>query len=173
MIALRETTRELRMTSLNPNKNYLMIEDDDDHAELIRISMESNGGSNRIDRVSNGVEAISYLNRAGEYADAPRPDVILLDLNMPLKNGHEVIEVVKNDDDLKMIPIIVLTTSNAEQDRVRAYQSNVNSYVVKPVEFAQFKQLVCDIDQFWSRWNQTPFCSDASQDQSRDSGKPF
>lgn len=148
------------MTEITPPKHYLMIEDDDDHAELIRMSMESSGGCNRLDRVSNGVEAIAYLRKQNQYADAPRPDLILLDLNMPLKNGHEVIEDLKKDEDLRMIPIVVLTTSNAEQDRIRAYKSHANSYVVKPVDFTKFKQMVCDIDQFWTFWNQSPFAYD-------------
>lgn len=153
------------MASTTAPKNYLMIEDDDDHAELIRISMESNGGSNRIDRVTNGVEAIAYLRKQDTYTDAPRPDLILLDLNMPLKNGHEVIEDVKSDDELRMIPIIVLTTSNAQQDRVRAYKSHVNSYVVKPVDFSQFKQMICDIDQFWTQWNQPSYVGETETGQ--------
>lgn len=140
---------------------FLIVEDDDDHAELVKLSMQISGGNSQLDRVSDGAEAISYLKQYGSHQDKLLPDVILLDLNMPKVNGHQVIEAIKADDKLKLIPVVVLTTSNAEQDRIRAYESRANGYVVKPVNFAQFKELVCDLEKFWSQWNQSPFVKTA------------
>lgn len=140
---------------------FLIVEDDDDHAELVKLSMQISGGNSELDRVSDGAEAISYLKQYGAHQDKKLPDVILLDLNMPKVSGHQVIEAIKADDKLKLIPIIVLTTSNAEQDRLRAYESRANGYVVKPVNFAQFKELICDLEKFWSRWNQSPLVKSA------------
>lgn len=140
---------------------FLIVEDDDDHAELVKLSMKISGGNSHLDRVCDGAEAISYLKQYGSHQDKQLPDVILLDLNMPKVNGHQVIEAVKADDKLKLIPVVVLTTSNAEQDRIRAYESRANGYVVKPVNFAQFKELVCDLEKFWSQWNQSPFVKTA------------
>lgn len=148
---MSEAQEETRST------RFLIVEDDDDHAELIKLSMKLSGGNSTLDRVSDGAEAISYLKQYGAHKDCTLPDVILLDLNMPKINGHQVIEAVKNDDILKLIPIVVLTTSNAEQDRLRAYKSGANGYVVKPVNFGLFKQLVCDLERFWSQWNQPPY----------------
>ncbi|MGJ8637156.1 MAG: response regulator [Phycisphaerales bacterium] len=140
---------------------FLIVEDDDDHAELIKLSMQISGGNSQLNRVSNGAEAIAYLKQYGTHQDKQLPDVILLDLNMPKVNGHQVIEAVKTDENLKLIPVVVLTTSNAEQDRTRAYASSANGYVVKPVNFAQFKELVHDLEKFWSEWNQSPFVKTA------------
>lgn len=148
MTNIQEDTRSTR---------FLIVEDDDDHAELIKLSLELSGGNSTLDRVSDGAEAISYLKQYGEHKDCALPDVILLDLNMPKVNGHQVIETIKNDDKLRLIPIVVLTTSNAEQDRLRAYESHANGYVVKPVNFGDFKQLVGDLERFWSKWNQPPY----------------
>ncbi|MBO6513304.1 MAG: response regulator [Phycisphaerales bacterium] len=136
---------------------FLIVEDDDDHAELIKLSMELSGGNSVFDRVSDGAEALEFLKQHGVHKDSPLPDVILLDLNMPKVNGHQVIESVKADNKLKLIPIVVMTTSNAQQDRIRAYESAVNGYVIKPVNFDQFKELVCDLEKFWSEWNQPPY----------------
>ncbi len=136
--------------------HFLLVEDDDDHAELVKYSMRSGDGSNQLERVCNGMEAIQYLKQESPFSEARRPDVILLDLNMPMVNGHEVIEFVKNDPDLKTIPVVVLTTSNAQGDRTQAYESYANSYVVKPVDFKMFQQMILDLEEFWSLWNQSP-----------------
>jgi CheY-like chemotaxis protein len=151
------------MTTATSTKTYfLLVEDDDDHAELVKYSMRSGNSSNHLDRVSNGMEAIQYLKKETPYSEARRPDVILLDLNMPMVNGHEVIEFVKNDPELKTIPVVVLTTSNAEGDRTLAYESHANSYVVKPVEFKLFQKMISDLEEFWSLWNQSPIDSDVA-----------
>jgi CheY-like chemotaxis protein len=99
--------------------------------------------------VADGVEALSFLRREGEYADAPRPGLILLDLNLPRKDGRQVLEEVKNDQSLRSIPIVVLTTSQAEEDILRSYNLHANAYVAKPVDFERFIQVIRQIDDFF------------------------
>ena len=104
---------------------------------------------NRMHVVEDGVEAMEFLRRQGRFGDAPRPDLILLDLNLPRKDGREVLAEVKADPALKRIPVVVLTTSRAEEDVLRAYDLHANCYVTKPVDLAQFMKIVALIDEFW------------------------
>jgi CheY-like chemotaxis protein len=104
---------------------------------------------NSLHVVSDGVEALAFLRREGEFADAPRPGLILLDLNLPRKDGREVLEEVKNDASLRSIPIVVLTTSQAEEDILRSYNLHANAYVAKPVDFERFIQVIRQIDDFF------------------------
>lgn len=104
---------------------------------------------NHLSVVPDGVEAMAFLRRTGRYADAPRPDLILLDLNLPKKDGRQVLEEIKQDEELKHIPVVVLTTSQAEQDIVRSYALHANCYITKPVELEQFLQVVKSIENFW------------------------
>ncbi len=134
--------------------HFLLVEDDDDHAELIRMNLAESRIGNTMDRVSDGEEALAYLRREGAFADRPRPDVVLLDLKLPKVDGHEVLAQVKSDDALRCIPIVVLTTSQAEADRAQAYFNHTNSYLVKPVDFAQFQKMVKDLKLYWGVWNQ-------------------
>jgi CheY-like chemotaxis protein len=97
----------------------------------------------------DGVEALEFLRREGKYAKAPRPDIILLDLNLPKKDGREVLAVIKSDDRLKQIPVVVLTTSKAEEDVLRSYELHANCYVTKPVDLEKFIVVVQSIDRFW------------------------
>ena len=99
--------------------------------------------------VDNGVQVIEFLRRQGPFANAPRPDLILLDLNLPRKDGREVLSEIKADDDLKTIPVVVLTTSQAEKDVLQAYQLNCNCYVKKPVNFTEFLAVIRSIEDFW------------------------
>jgi len=99
--------------------------------------------------VSDGVEALRFLRREGEYAQAPRPHLVLLDLNLPRKDGREVLQEIKQDEDLARIPVVVLTTSEAEEDVIRSYQLHANAYVTKPVDFDQFIKVVQQIDDFF------------------------
>ncbi|MFK7758435.1 MAG: response regulator [Phycisphaerales bacterium] len=145
------------MTHKEAPTKFLLIEDDDDHAELIKLSMETNATNTELYRVRNGDDGIAFLKQVHEFTDSPVPDVVLLDLNMPKINGHDVIRFIKNDDVLKSIPVIVLTTSNAEQDKALAFKSNANSYVVKPSGFSNFQTMVHDLQLFWSQWNESPF----------------
>ncbi len=136
--------------------HFLLVEDDEDHAYLIRRSLEENNVINRISHVTDGRQAMSFLRRAAPFENAERPDVILLDLKLPIMDGHEVLHEVKNDPKLKKIPVVVLTTSNADKDLVKAYAENVNSYLVKPVNFDQFHEMILQLKLYWALWNEPP-----------------
>jgi CheY-like chemotaxis protein len=127
----------------------LLVEDNPGDARLTIEAMREAKVRNRIHVVEDGVEAMEFLRRQGRYGDAPRPDLILLDLNLPRKDGREVLAEVKADPDLKRIPVVVLTTSRAEEDVIRAYDLHANCYVTKPVDLAQFMKIVAQIDEFW------------------------
>lgn len=135
---------------------FLLVEDDDNHAHLVTRSLKKTHVQNQVFRVSDGAAALAFLRRQGEYADKPHPDAILLDLKLPKLSGHEVLASIKQDDELKVIPVVVMTTSDAESDRAKAYEYHANSYVVKPVDFERFRQLVADLCQYWGVWNEPP-----------------
>ena len=127
----------------------LLVEDNPGDARLTMEAMRDAKVRNRIHVVEDGVEAMEFLRRQGRYGDAPRPDLILLDLNLPKMDGREVLAEVKADPNLKRIPVVVLTTSQAEEDVLRAYDLHANCYVTKPVDLAQFMKIVELIDEFW------------------------
>ena len=132
---------------------FLLVEDEDAHASLFTLALERNAAAATVDRVADGLEALEYLRRQGRYRDRPTPDVVFLDLKMPKLDGLEALERIKNDETLRKIPIVVLSTSNAESDRARAYARHVNSYVVKPADFDQFQQMVAALGSYWGVWN--------------------
>ena len=137
---------------MNENLNVisvLLVEDDPGDVVLIREAFEHNKVYNTLHVVSDGVQALEFLRGEGEHADAPRPDLVLLDLNLPRKDGREVLAEVKADPDLRTIPIVVLTTSEAEEDIVRSYDLHANAYVTKPVDFERFIEVVRQIDDFF------------------------
>ncbi len=136
--------------------HFLLVEDDNAHAELVTMSLVENNVANTIQRVSDGEQALKYLKREGEYADADRPDLILLDLKLPKIDGLEVLERIKSDDDLHSIPVVVLTTSSHERDVNTAYNNYANSYLTKPVDFSQFHKMIRDLGLYWSVWNAPP-----------------
>jgi CheY-like chemotaxis protein len=127
----------------------LLVEDSPSDAMMTREALETSKVLNHLHMVDDGVEAMAFLRQEGKYADAPRPGLILLDLNLPRKGGLEVLQEVKNDADLKTIPIVVLTTSKMEQDIAKSYGSHANCYVTKPVEFAKLAEAVRGIRDFW------------------------
>jgi CheY-like chemotaxis protein len=129
--------------------DVLLIEDDPGDTLMIREAFADNKVRNTLACVTDGVRAMEYLRRAGEFADAPRPDLILLDLNLPRKDGREVLAEIKQDDDLRTIPVVVLTTSQAEEDVLRGYELHANAYVTKPVDFDRFIEVVRKIDDFF------------------------
>ncbi len=135
---------------------FLLVEDDDNHAHLVTRSLKKARVQNRVFRVGDGAEALAFLRREGEYVEMPHPDVVLLDLKLPKISGHEVLATIKQDDHLKMIPVVVMTTSAAESDRARAYEHHANSYVVKPLDFDRFRELVKDLCLYWGVWNEPP-----------------
>ena len=127
----------------------LLVEDNEGDALLTREALADGKFNNRISHVRDGVEAMRFLRKEGEYSDAPRPDLILLDLNMPRKDGRGVLHDVKHDAALRSIPIIVLTTSDSDRDIVQSYTQQASCYISKPVEFDTFLEVVHSIENFW------------------------
>jgi CheY-like chemotaxis protein len=127
----------------------LLVEDDPGDVLLIREAFDFNKVHNNLNVVSDGEQALDYLRGTGDYADRIRPDLVLLDLNLPRKDGREVLAEVKTDPDLRTIPIVVLTTSEAEEDVLKSYQLHANAYVTKPVDFERFVSIVRQIDDFF------------------------
>jgi CheY-like chemotaxis protein len=129
--------------------DILLVEDDPGDVLMTREAFEQHKVVNTLHVVSDGVEATKFLRRQDEYADAPRPGLILLDLNLPRKDGREVLADIKSDPDLLDIPIVVLTTSAADEDILRSYKLHANAYVTKPVDFNRFVDVVRQIDHFF------------------------
>jgi CheY-like chemotaxis protein len=129
--------------------DVLLVDDDPGDTLMIREAFADNKVRNELACVADGVQAMQYLRREGEYASVPRPDLILLDLNLPRKDGREVLAEIKGDPLLATIPVVVLTTSHAEEDVLRSYQLHANAYVTKPVDFERFIQVVRQIDEFF------------------------
>jgi CheY-like chemotaxis protein len=127
----------------------LLVEDDPGDVVLTKEAFKDNKVSNRLSIVSDGEEAMRFLRREGDYTDAPRPDLVLLDLNLPRMDGGQVLEEIKADEALRPIPVVVLTTSEAEEDILRSYRLHANAYVTKPVDFDQFIKVVRQIDDFF------------------------
>jgi CheY-like chemotaxis protein len=127
----------------------LLVEDDPGDVVLTKEAFADNKVSNKLSIVSDGEEAMRFLRREGDYTDAPRPDLVLLDLNLPRMDGRQVLEEIKADETLRTIPVVVLTTSEAEEDILRSYRLHANAYVTKPVDFDQFIKVVRQIDNFF------------------------
>jgi CheY-like chemotaxis protein len=129
--------------------DILLVEDNPGDVRLTREMLSLSKIRNSLHSVSNGVEAMAYLRREGKYADVIRPDLVLLDLNLPRKDGREVLAEIKQDPDLRRIPVVVLTSSKAEEDVVRTYDLHANCYVTKPVGLEQFASVIQSIEDFW------------------------
>lgn len=127
----------------------LLVEDDPGDVLMTKEAFEEHKLRNRLSVVSDGAAALAYLRREGEYADVSTPDLILLDLNLPRLDGREVLEAIKKDEELCRIPVVVLTTSQADEDILRSYQLHANAYVTKPVDFDRFISVVRQIDEFF------------------------
>ena len=127
----------------------LLVEDNPGDVELAREGLEEGKLRINLSVVENGAEALAFLRRQGRYAAAPRPDVILMDLNLPVKDGREALAEIKADDALKHIPIVVLTTSKKEEDVIRSYGLHANCYIAKPIRFEEFVRVVQGIKDFW------------------------
>lgn len=138
------------MTTTNGHPvEILLVEDSPSDTDLTIEALKEAKVRNRLSIVEDGVAALEFLRRQGQHAGAPRPDLILLDLNLPRKDGREVLAEIKSDNDLKTIPVVVLTTSRAEQDVLQAYKYHANCYITKPVDFEQFLNVVHSIESFW------------------------
>ena len=137
----------------------LLVEDDLSHAEIVRRNLETFRVANRIIHVEDGQAALDYLFRRNSYVDPqahPRPDLVLLDLRLPKVDGLEVLRQIKEDEELKRIPTVVLTTSSTETDMVNAYTNGAGSYLVKPVDFEKFSKLMESFGFYWLAWNRFP-----------------
>jgi len=127
----------------------LLVENNPGDIRLTKEAHKEGKVLNKLHVVMDGVEALAFLRREGKYSDAVRPDLILLDLNMPKKNGREVLAEIKEDEDLRRIPVVVLTVSSDEEDILNAYNSHANCYITKPVDLDQFFKIVKSIEEFW------------------------
>ena len=138
----------------------LLVEDNPDHAELIMRNMEDFQVVNTMNHVKDGQAALDYLHGRGKYADRqqfPMPHLMLLDLRLPKVDGLDVLKEVKTDEALRAIPVVILTTSDAERDMAMAYEYHANSYVTKPVNFVDFSKLLKDLGFYWLAWNRHPW----------------
>ena len=127
----------------------LLVEDNPGDVRLTQEVLRGGKLHNNLHVVEDGIEALAFLRRVGNYTDAPRPDLVLLDLNLPKKDGREVLAEIKADSDLKRIPVVVLTTSKAEEDVFKAYDLHANCYITKPVDLDQFITVVRSVEEFW------------------------
>ena len=137
------------MSIHNGSIQVLLVEDNPGDVRLTKEALKEGKMLNRVTVVGDGVEALSFLRRQGKYADAGQPDLILLDLNLPKKDGRQVLAEIKADPGLKRIPVVVLTTSSAEEDILKTYDLHANCYVTKPVDLEQFMRVVKSIEDFW------------------------
>ena len=137
------------MVERNGPIEILLVEDNPGDVRLTKEALREGKVYSNLHTVKDGVEAMEFLRKKGKYKDVPRPDIILLDLNLPKKDGREVLEEIKTDGDLKRIPVVVLTTSKAEEDVLRTYNLHANCYVTKPVDLEKFMVVVKTIDIFW------------------------
>lgn len=138
----------------------LLVEDNPDHAELVLRSMADSLIANSIMHVEDGEAALGYLHGRGQYADRrrfPMPHLMLLDLRLPKVDGLEVLRQVKEDENLRVLPVVILTTSDAERDVARAYHYHANSYLTKPVNFSSFEALMKELGFYWLAWNKSPW----------------
>ncbi|MEH1840273.1 MAG: response regulator [Nostoc sp.] len=127
----------------------LLVEDNPGDAQLTRIALEDSKISIHLNVVEDGVEAMAFLRKQEKYVEAAHPDIVLLDLNLPRKDGREVLAEIKADENLRRIPVVILTTSQAEEDILKAYNLCANCYITKPVDFDQFVKIVQSIENFW------------------------
>lgn len=127
----------------------LLVEDNEDDVILMREGFKRSKLIVKIHHVPNGIECMNFLYKKGNYKDVPSPDIILLDLNMPLMNGREVLEKISKDEQLSHLPVVILTTSSEAQDVLNMYKLRCSSYIVKPVDFEQFQRVICEIGNYW------------------------
>jgi len=139
----------VNLTEISSPIEILMVEDNPGDVRLVREALKEHKLRNNLHAVHDGVEAMAFLRQKGQYAGASRPDLILLDLNLPQKDGREVLAEIKSDHDLRRIPVVVLTSSQAEQDILKAYDLHANCYITKPVDLDRFVEIVRAIDEFW------------------------
>ena len=139
--------------------SILLVEDNQDHAELTLKALKNGQGSHTVIWVKDGEEALDYLQRRGRWADetkSPRPGLVLLDVNLPKVGGHEVLRRIKNDEELRSIPVVMLTTTDRAEEVAASYQAGVNSFVTKPVKFSDFVERIKNVKGYWILTNRLP-----------------
>lgn len=139
--------------------HILLVEDNEDHAELVKRGMRDERVASTIHHVPDGEKALDYLFNRGPYSDRtihPRPDLVLLDLRLPRVDGIDVLKTIKSSPEFLRIPVVVLTSSDAESDIIQSYDYHANSYVVKPLDFQSFTRLMKDLGTYWMTWNTKP-----------------
>lgn len=146
----------MNSTQLSQSLEILLVEDNPGDVFLITSTLNESPVRHSLHQVADGELAVNYLRREGEYARAPRPHIILLDLNLPRKNGFEVLREIKRDENLKEIPVVVLTSSRAEEDILNSYRLYASCYITKPFEFNDFMETVKSIESFWFKIVQLP-----------------
>jgi chemotaxis family two-component system response regulator Rcp1 len=129
--------------------DILLVEDNEGDARLAKEAMRDSKIRNTLHHVSDGEEAMAFLRKEGQYAKVPRPDLVLLDLNLPKKDGRQVLAEIKNDDELKRIPVVILTVSSAEEDILKSYNLHANCFITKPIDLSQFMKVVRSVEDFW------------------------
>ena len=134
----------------------LLVEDDDDDVRLVKTALEAGEFPSRIHRVEDGVQAIEFLSHEGEYKDAVRPDIVLLDLNMPRKSGREVLREIKSQSEIRCIPVVVLTTSDDEHDVLSSYENYASSYLTKPIDLHEFRRMLETLANYWFKTVRLP-----------------
>ena len=139
----------MNQSSFSKSIEILLIEDNPGDQRLTREALKEGKIRNNLSIVEDGEKAILFLKKEGNYLNAPRPDLILLDLNLPKMDGQEVLKIIKSDEDLKRIPVVILTTSSADEDILKAYNLNANCFITKPVDFDQFINVVKKVGEFW------------------------
>jgi chemotaxis family two-component system response regulator Rcp1 len=139
---------ETKKTSIHPIE-ILLVEDNPGDSRLAKEALKDSKLLNNLSIAEDGVEAMNFLYKKGKYANVPRPDLIILDLNLPKKDGREVLEEIKTNDDLKRIPVVILTISKAEEDILRTYNLHANCFISKPIDLDQFIKVVKSIEDFW------------------------
>lgn len=137
-------------------KRLLMVEDNPAHAKLMRMQLQQAPCPVEIDWVQDGEQALDYLYHRAPFENKPLPDLILLDLNLPRINGHQVLHELKGDETLQAIPVVMITTSPTQADMQRAYEESVNAYLVKPTDFSELRRMLKHTASFWCGWNRTP-----------------
>lgn len=134
---------------------YLLVEDDDDHAEFLERTLKRCRRTNQVTRLCDGAEAVAYLTAPEAQPDRALPHLILLDLKLPKLDGHEVLERIKSEPSLSGVPVVVLSTSDTDSDRRKAYERHANGYLVKPTDFESFREMIQALDHYWGRWNRS------------------
>lgn len=146
-------------TSINEAKpaQVLLVEDNEDDVELTLEALKDSKVRMEVHVVDDGVSALKFLRQQDEYKDKPRPDMVLLDLNLPIMDGREVLKEIREDDDLTDLPVVVLTTSQSEEDILKMYKLHANCYISKPVDFLKFTEIVKQIEGFWLQLVKLPY----------------